>query len=314
MTKLIFFLGALFSLSPLSSPPLALGLGIFLGLSFPNPFADLSKRAARLLLQICVVGLGFGMDLGLVLEAGKNGFLFAAGSILCTFALGAVLGKSLGVNKKISTLISSGTAICGGSAIAAVGAVIAAAEAEMSVAIGTIFLLNALALYFFPYLGNLLQLSEVQFATWAGVAIHDVSSVVGAASVFGGKAVEIATAVKLSRTLWIAPVAFAAGYFQRRSDRAAFEGSQASPVKVPWFILLFLLASLLRSLSPQIAEISPTLTKLSKVGLAFTLFLIGSGISRKTLASVGWQPLLQGIVLWIAISCGSLLVVLKTLP
>ncbi len=306
--RALFAAAALFCLTPWGSPPLALALGIALGLTHENPFSAIGKRANKPLLQTSVVLLGFGMNLTVVLEAGRNGLLFAAASILLTLALGALVGRLLSITPKTSALISSGTAICGGSAIAAVGSVIGAAEGEMSVAMGTTFLLNAVALYVFPLVGHALSLSQPQFGTWAGVAIHDISSVVGAASHYGYEALQTATAVKLSRTLWIVPLALAAS----AAFRAPRQPDAKSGSRVPWFVGLFLLASLARSFVPGTAAVAPYLARLATLGLTLTLFLIGAGISARTLKAVGWKPLLQGLVLWFAISIGSLLVIRAT--
>lgn len=322
--QLVFGCSALFCLTPWGSPPVALALGIALALTHENPFQRVGKRMTKPLLQGSVVLLGFGMNLSVVLEAGRNGFLFAAGTIVLTLLLGAAVGHVLGIDRKTTALISSGTAICGGSAIAAVGSVIGAAEGEMTVAMGTTFLLNAVALYVFPLIGHFISLSQVQFGTWAGVAIHDISSVVGAASHYGQGALETATAVKLSRTLWIVPVAFAAAMTVGRPGAGAASDDAASPdlrpsrpgagrsLQVPWFIGLFLLASLVRTFSSEVALAAPVLTRLATLGLTLTLFLIGAGISARTLRVVGWRPLLQGMALWFAISAGSLAVILAT--
>jgi uncharacterized membrane protein YadS len=326
----LFIAAVLLCLSPWASPPLALALGMAFALTLENPYHHLAKHAAKVLLQACVVGLGFGMNLAVVLRAGKSGMLFAAGSITGTLALGYVAGKWLKINGKTSALISAGTAICGGSAIAAVGSVIGAAEGEMTVAMGTVFLLNAVALYVFTILGHALHLSQTQFGTWAGVAIHDISSVVGAASRYGLPALQTATAVKLSRALWIVPVAVAAALtFRRRAPHLApakaggvtsttvgFDPHQTplgaqGKLQVPWFIGLFLLASVARSFVPGVAGAAPALSHLATVGLTLTLFLIGAGISRKTLKTVGWKPMAQGVLLWLAISAGSLFVILR---
>jgi uncharacterized integral membrane protein (TIGR00698 family) len=220
--------------------------------------------------------------------------------------LGNWIGRWLGIASKTSTLISAGTAICGGSAIAAVGSVIGVAEGEISVAMGTVFLLNAVALYLFPPIGHALHMSQTQFGTWAGVAIHDISSVVGAASRFGLPALQTATAVKLSRALWIIPVSAAAA--------AVFRGDASEkrkPLQIPWFIGLFLLASVTRSVFAPVAACAPTLSFLATRGLTFTLFLVGAGLSATTLRAVGVRPLIQGVVLWAFISVLSLLVILK---
>ena len=312
----LFLCTAAFCLTPWASPPIALTLGAFLALTHENPFAHLGKALSGRLLQVCVVLLGFGMDLPVVLKAGANGAGFAALTIAATLALGWWLGKLLGIRPKTSALISAGTAICGGSAIAAVGSVIGVAEGEITVAMGTVFILNAVALYLFPVLGHALHLSQAQFGTWAGVAIHDISSVVGAASHYGLSALQTATAVKLSRALWIIPVAFGAAYvFRPRLDAAAGNDGAAPAdqpkVKVPWFVGFFLLASVLRSSVPGVAAAAPVLSHAATTGLTLTLFLIGAGLSARTLRCVGWRPLLQGVLLWVFISVASLGIIMR---
>ncbi len=308
LTRIAFFLATAFCLTPWASPPFALALGLALALTLGNPYPQLSQTVSKWLLQGCVVLLGFGMNLALVLKAGASGAAFAAGSITLTFALGYWLKGRLHINRKTSALISAGTAICGGSAIAAVGSVVGAAEGEMTVAMGTVFVLNAVALFVFPPLGHALGLTQTQFGTWAGVAIHDVSSVVGAASRYGAVALQTAAAVKLSRALWIVPVsALAAVAFRRNAGPEHAPGT----MHIPWFIGLFLLASIARTLLPGIAAIAPALTHLATTGLSLTLFLIGAGLSREMLKAVGWKPMAQGIALWLCISAGSLWVILR---
>jgi uncharacterized integral membrane protein (TIGR00698 family) len=307
-------------LMPWGSPALALALGGAFALLMDNPFPAQSKRASGLLLKACVVLLGFGMDLQAVLKAGADGAVFAAVTIIAALLLGAWLGRRLGIAPRTSALISCGTAICGGSAIAAVGSVTKAEEGEVTVAIGTVFLLNATALYLFPSLGHALHLTQTQFGTWAGVAIHDISSVVGAASHYGLTALQTATAVKLSRALWIVPVALiAAKMLQRPSkdrDTAAAptraKSVWAATANAPWFVGLFLLASVARTWIPGVVLVAPIASHLATVGLTATLFLIGAGLSRKTLQAVGVRPLVQGVILWAAISAGSLLAILIT--
>lgn len=305
LSAAVFSLAAIFCLTPWGSPPVALALGIVLALTFANPFAKQSKGYSRPLLQLSVVLLGFTMDLNVVLKAGANGALFAAATIASTLTLGWLLGRALKISERTATLISSGTAICGGSAIAAVGSVIGAAEGEMSVALGTVFLLNAVALYIFPAIGHALNLSQTQFGTWAGVAIHDISSVVGAASVYGAGSLATATAVKLSRALWIVPLAFGAMALRGNS-----EGGKAK-VQIPWFIGIFLLASLSRLEVPAIGPAIPALSYFAKAGMTLTLFLIGSSLSKSMLKTVGWKPMLQGVLLWLFISVGALLVITR---
>jgi uncharacterized integral membrane protein (TIGR00698 family) len=307
--KLLFLGAAAFCLTPWASPPVALILGIFLALTHENPFHRISSPAAQYLLQASVIMLGFGMDLAVVLKAGASGALFAIGSITATFVLGYFLGQWLKIPIKASALISAGTAICGGSAIAAVSSVINAAESEISVAMGTVFVLNAVALFVFGPLGHALHLTQTQFGTWSGVAIHDISSVVGAASHYGHSALYTATAVKLSRALWIVPISLAASYMFRHEHTASGQNVPHKP-QVPWFIGLFILASVARTFFPVVASWSPVLTRVSEAGLTLTLFLIGAGLSQRMLKAVGWKPMVQGVVLWIFISATSLGVIL----
>lgn len=309
--------GIIACVTPLLSPPTALALGMILALALGNPFAGATRNAAKWLLQGSVVALGFGMNLNAVMKAGVQGFWLAAASILGTWALGLVIGRMLGLRPKTANLVCAGTAICGGSAIAAVGSVIEAGEAEMSVALGTVFLLNAVALFIFPALGHMMGLTQDQFGTWAGIAIHDISSVVGASAHYGTRALQVATAVKLSRALWIVPVSMVAVYLHHRNlakNGARLEHPDAvAPkrrIRIPWFIGLFLVASLARTMSPTIAAAAPTITEVAEKALTLTLFLIGTGMARHTLKAVGFKPLLMGVILWGAISVGSLLAVL----
>jgi uncharacterized integral membrane protein (TIGR00698 family) len=317
-----FLAAAAFCLTPWSSPAVALALGAALAILLGNPFRRPSQHAAKWLLQSSVVLLGFGMDLPTVLRAGSGGFAFAAVSIAATLLLGRFLGNWLKVAPHASALISAGTAICGGSAIAAVGSALDADEGDMTVAMGTVFLLNAAALYLFPVLGHALHLTPHQFGTWAGVAIHDVSSVVGAASRYGPGALETATAVKLSRALWIVPVVVGMAWASDRHrtatvGNASFGFATPAPIRrrqvqVPWFIGLFLLASVARSFVPGVAGAAPALSHVAVTALTLTLFLIGGGLDRDTLAAVGWKALLQGTLLWVFISAASLAVILLT--
>ena len=308
----IFISGAGLCLTPWMSPPVALALGAILALTHENPFAHLGKKLSTKLLQVCVVFLGFGMDLPVVLRTALQGGGLAAATIATTLALGWILGKRFGINRKVSAMISAGTAICGGSAIAAVGSLIGVGESEISVAMGTIFVLNATALYVFPLVGHALQLSQVQFGTWAGIAIHDISSVVGASAHYGLQALQTATAVKLSRALWIIPVALGiAAAFQSRDAHRQTGTLHKSKMQFPWFIGLFLLASVARSFVPGMAAVAPALGHAATTGLTLTLFLIGAGLSTKTLRAVGWRPFLQGIVLWLFISVLSLAFVVR---
>jgi len=301
----IYVAGILFCLTPWASPGIALGLGLVFALLGENPYRDSGSRYVRWLLQASVVLLGFGVDLGAVLRVGAHGLLFAAVTIFATFTLGYWLAKLLRINLKTSLLISAGTAICGGSAIAAVGSAVDADKSEMSVAMGTVFLLNAVALYLFPVLGHALGLTQGQFGTWAGVAIHDVSSVAGAAAAYGDDALRIATIVKLSRVLWIVPVTLAAAMLFPRPA-----GESRGRLTLPWFIVGFLLASALGSLLPALHPAVPALGRIAKTGFAITLFCIGASLSRAAIHQVGYKPLVQGLCLWFFISCAALLTVI----
>lgn len=301
LKKIVFFL-FLFACLFLS-PPIALVLGLFSALTFGNPFSDQTKKATKYLLQFSVVLLGFGMNLTAVLKAGKDGVLFTITTIFGTLILGYFVGKLFKINSKTSTLISSGTAICGGSAIAAVAPAINADAEETSVSLGTIFILNSVALFVFPFVGHQLNLTENQFGVWAAIAIHDTSSVVGAATKFGGEALAIATTVKLARALWIAPIALLFSFLYR--DKT---GEGKLKITIPWFIFLFLLATVCRTYAPDfiLPSVYESLVNLAKAGLTVTLFLIGASLSRETLKKVGIKPLLQGVILWIVISVISL--------
>lgn len=290
----LFIVLAAATATPWASPGLALALGVGFALALGNPWPKDTPKLQKYLLQAAVVLLGFSMDLHKVLEAGLRGLLIAAGSIAVTLLAGWALGRALSIPSVPSALISVGTAICGGSAIAAVGAVLGAAPAEMTVAIGTVFVLNAVALYVFPPIGHLLHLTPAEFGVWAGVAIHDVSSVVGAASAFSDDALEPATAVKLSRALWIVPLTLAAAAWLRRPEQG-----KAPP---PWFIGLFLVASAIRSFVPALAAAEPWITTVAKAGMRVVLFLIGAGLSLDTMRAVGWRPMAQGVILWLGIS------------
>jgi uncharacterized integral membrane protein (TIGR00698 family) len=266
------------------------------GLSFAHPYQGDSRNLSKFLLQASVVGLGFGMNLHEVLRAGRSGFVYTAVSISLALIFGLLAGLLLRVNKTASILISTGTAICGGSAIAAVAPIIGANDEEMAVSLGTVFILNSIALLIFPPLGWALHLTQQQFGLWAALAIHDTSSVVGAASRYGPVALVVGTTVKLTRALWIVPVAIGAAVLKRSKTR----------IQWPWFILFFCLAAVANTYLPAFTNLWHVLSNLGKLGLTATLYLIGSGISRATLREVGWPPLLQGIILWILVGVTSL--------
>jgi uncharacterized integral membrane protein (TIGR00698 family) len=282
---------------------MALAMGILFGLSFAHPYSNQSRITSKFLLQGSVVALGFGMNLEEVLKAGRSGFLYTAAGIVFAIAAGLGVGKLLRVHGNSSYLITAGTAICGGSAIAAIGPILHADEEEMAVSMGTIFILNSVALLIFPGIGAALRLSQSQFGLWAALAIHDTSSVVGAATRWGAEALVIATTVKLARALWIVPLALAtAAHVRSRQEvslgRASFQ--------FPWFILFFCLAAAVNTYIPALHLVTSAMFHGGKLGLTATLFLIGTGISRATLREVGVRPLLQGVALWIIVATASL--------
>src|SRR5277367_2677375 len=298
--KNIFFVGLLVAASGIISPPIALALGILFGFTVEHPFPSESSSLAKLLLQISVVALGFGMNLKQVVHAGRSGFVYTAISISLAIALGLLLGKLLRIGGKASFLITAGTAICGGSAIAAIAPITDASEEEISVSMGTVFVLNSVALLIFPAIGYALHMSQSQFGLWAALAIHDTSSVVGAAAKYGNEALAIGTTVKLARALWILPVALVTAYKMKSINKARRMRSEGesegemerkSEVQIPWFILFFCLAAFANTYVPNFAPIYPLLSRLGKTGLTVTLYLIGTGLSRATLRQVGARPL-----------------------
>jgi len=280
----------------LVSPPVALTLGIFFGLILANPLPHQTRVASRVLLQGSVVALGFGMNLHEVLRAGRNGFFYTALGILFALSLGVLLGRWLEIGGNSSFLIAVGTAICGGSAIAAVSPILHAEEDEIAISLGTVFILNSVALLLFPPFGHLLDLTETQFGLWAALAIHDTSSVVGAASRFGPEALLVGTTVKLARALWIIPLALVT---------AAFKNSK-SKIRFPWFILYFCIAAVLNTKLPQLSGLFKSFFVIGRLGLTATLFLIGSSISQAAVRRVGWRPLVQGVLLWLIVGTTSL--------
>jgi uncharacterized integral membrane protein (TIGR00698 family) len=301
--RIIFVIAVALCFFPFVSPPIALAMGLLLALTVGHPFAKYNGKATKILLQASVVGLGFGMNLESIIAAGERGFLFTVATIFGTLTLGYFVGRWLGLERKLAHLISSGTAICGGSAIAAVGPVLEADANEMSISLGTVFILNSIALLLFPVLGNIIGMTQQQFGIWAAIAIHDTSSVVGAAAKYGAEALAIATTVKLARALWIIPVALGTAFlFKKKSKK----------LNIPYFIFLFVLASVARTYIAGIAYVSSYIVSGAKIGLTITLFLIGAGLSRATLRAVGVKPLIFGVLLWIVISVVSLTVVMNT--
>ena len=304
--KTIFFLGLLLAASGVVSPAIALAGGIAFGFSVDHPFRLESSSLAKLLLQVSVVALGFGMNLKQVVHAGRSGFVYTAVSISSAMLLGLLFGALLKVGGKASYLITAGTAICGGSAIAAIAPITGADEEEISVSMGTVFLLNSAALLLFPLIGHALHLSQDQFGLWSALAIHDTSSVVGAAAKYGAQALAVGTTVKLARALWIVPVSLiTAAYMARLAGSARTRAK----VKIPWFILFFCLAAAASTYLPRFAAEYGTLSHLGKAGLTATLFLIGTSLSRNTLRQVGIRPFLQGVGLWIIVAGVSLVAI-----
>ncbi len=299
-SKIVFFILVLISLSGFINSPIALALGIVYALFFKHPYADLSQKAVKWLLKIAVIGLGFGMYMSEALAAGKDGFLLTLFSIITTLGLGYLIGKALKLDKKLSHLIATGTAICGGSAIAAVAPVIRSKNENISIALAVVFILNAIALLLFPYIGHLLDLSQYNFGLWAAIAIHDTSSVVGAAQAYGNEALSVATTVKLARALWIIPVSII--------SLILFKG-KGEGVKIPWFIFLFLLAIIINTYTKFPETLSVKISSISRLLLVLTLFLIGTSLSKERIKSSGVKPMALGIILWLVISISSLIAI-----
>lgn len=300
------FLGYVPGLEAFSSwvtPPVALFVGLAFALLCGQAYPKFNKKVSKKLLQYSVVGLGFGMNLHASLASGKEGMMFTIISVIGTMLLGMFIGrKLLKVNRDTSYLISSGTAICGGSAIAAVGPVIKAKDSDMSVALATIFVLNAIALFIFPVFGNWLGLTQQEFGTWAAIAIHDTSSVVGAGAAYGEEALQVATTIKLTRALWIIPLALATSVIFKNGGKK---------INIPWFILWFVVAILINTyLLDSVPEVGKAISGLARKGLIVTMFFIGASLSTDVLKAVGVKPLLQGVLLWVVISVGSLAYIL----
>ncbi len=295
VSRVVFLFFLLVSASGYVSPPVALAMGLVFGLVFSHPYGSGAKKFSRFLLQASVVGLGFGMNLHEVVRVGRSGFVYTMLGISFTLLAGMGLGVLLGVQRVAAFLISTGTAICGGSAIAAVGPITHASDEEMAVSLGTVFVLNSVALLIFPAIGAALKLTQAQFGLWAALAIHDTSSVVGAAAKYGTIALAVATTVKLARALWIVPLSIGTALAYRSKAK----------IQWPWFIALFCLAAVCNTYLPGGAHEYSLAVKLAKIGLTATLFLIGSGLSVATIKEVGHRPLLQGILLWLLVSVGS---------
>jgi uncharacterized integral membrane protein (TIGR00698 family) len=299
VARVLFFLGLILSASGFISPPLALLGGLIYGLSFTHPYLAQTRKLTTYLLQASVVALGFGLNLHEVVRAGRSGFIYTAIGITTTMLLGFFLGRLLEVSRKVSFLINVGTAICGGSAIAAVAPITHANDEEIAVSLGTVFILNSVALLTFPFIGYAVHLTQSQFGLWAALAIHDTSSVVGAAAKYGSEALAIGTTVKLARALWIIPLALVTAYAMKSKAR----------IQWPWFILFFCLAAVANSYLPLFAPAYPFLSRLGRIGLTVTLYLIGTGLSKETLKTVGMRPLIQGVLLWAIVAIASLLAI-----
>jgi len=297
--KNVFFIGIILAASGVASPPIALLAGIAYGFAFTHPYHLDSRNLSRFLLQAAVVALGFGMNLHQVLHAGKAGFFYTAMSISVAMLLGWLLGRVLCVGRKAAFLITVGTAICGGSAIAAIAPITKPDDEELAMSLGTVFILNSVALLLFPAIGLALHMSQPQFGLWSALAIHDTSSVVGAAAKYGPQALEIGTTVKLARALWIVPLAILTAFMTKSKVR----------VQWPWFILLFCLAAVANTYLPAAAIVYPALSRLGRLGLTVVLFLIGTGLSKDTLRRVGIRPFLQGVCLWAIVAIASLLAI-----
>lgn len=294
--KNLFFIGLILAATGVASPPVALVAGIAFGMTVAHPYHLEARKLSRLLLQASVVALGFGMPLAEVVRVGRSGFVYTAGSIAAVLLLGLALGRWLRVKRGAAWLITIGTAICGGSAIAAVGPISGASDEDMAVSLGTVFLLNSVALLVFPVVGHAFALRQEQFGLWAALAIHDTSSVVGAAARYGAVALSVGTTVKLARALWIVPVSIA----------TAVNNGSHSKIRWPWFIGLFCVAAFANTWLPGLHAVFAEFTRVGRAGLTVTLFLIGTGITRRTLHEVGPRPLAQGLLLWLAIAAGSL--------
>jgi len=299
--ELIFLLALVFCISPLITPPLALLLGLFIAQFVGHPFLHLNHTVSHLLLRISVVLLGFNVNISTAIKAGKESLGITVVTILGTLLTGCLLGRLFKTNNKTSFLIAAGTAICGGSAIAAISPVIKAKEKQISVALATIFILNATALVAFPLIGTWLHLSQHQFGIWCAIAIHDTSSVIGAAGKYGTHALEIATTVKLTRALWIVPLVFVSSFIFK---------NKGAKIKFPWFIGLFGATICLNTFFPVIQNFSQYIVTVSRSVLTVTLFLIGCGLSGKPVKQVGVKPVLQGLILWVLVAVATLLAIL----
>lgn len=282
---------------PIVSPAMALVMGLtfsFIGL---KPLG-IHKHTSKIL-QASIVLMGFGMSLIDVISASKTGFIETIISVTGVMILGILLGKLFNVEKNITLLISTGTAICGGSAIAAVAPILKSKSYQTSFALMVIFVLNAIALFVFPIVGHKLGLNDVTFGKWAAIAIHDTSSVVGAGASYSDKALQVATTVKLIRVLWIIPLSLIIAFLNKSTEK--------SKIKFPWFIVFFVLAIIIANLFTEFKTEYQYLNWLGKRGMVIALFLIGSNISVSEIKKSGPRSFALGIVLWIVVAVGSLI-------
>lgn len=307
LSKILIPLGVVLCLLPFISGAVALMAGVMIALLLGNPYAAITRKLSPKGMAIGIIGLGAGMNLAVIGAVGAQGLVYTLCGIALAFAAGTLLGRVFKVGRDISVLLCAGTAICGGSAIAALAPVIRAKDHEISIALSTVFILNALALVIFPPIGHALDLTEHQFGLWSALAIHDTSSVVGATLQYGPQAVETGTTVKLSRALWIIPMAFAIGIIRARQDRkSGTTPDAAGKAKRPWFILWFLVAAALVTFFPVLQPAGDMASLIAKRVLIATLFLIGAGLTREALRHVGFAPLMQGVCLWAVVAGGTL--------
>lgn len=308
LSKIIYILFIALIIIPLPgvpriSAPIALAAGLVFAFTLQNPWPKFNKKTSKYLLQVAVVCLGFNMNLHESLRSGSQGMMFTIASVIGVMLLGVGLGYWLKVNRKTAYLISSGTAICGGSAIAAVGPVVKADSNQMGVALGIIFILNSIALFIFPPIGHHLEMTQTQFGTWAAIAIHDTSSVVGAGEIYGDTALQTATLIKLTRALWIIPLALATMFFFR---------DKSGKISIPWFIFIFALAMVVNTYVPLPTTLTDSMVWIARRGMVVTLFMIGASLTPAMIKAVGFRPLLLAIALWVIISITSFFVVINT--
>jgi uncharacterized integral membrane protein (TIGR00698 family) len=301
LKQILFIVLSMASLLPFVDTPTALAAGIVFGLSLNNPFPQLASKLSKILLQMSVVGLGFGIGIFQVIDEGKHSIIYTIIGITITIVAGNYIGRLLKINSRTSKLISFGTAICGGSAIAAMAPVLRAKDEEIAVSLAIVFTLNSIGLFLFPFIGHSLHMSQNSFGVWAALAIHDTSSVVGATAAFGATALAIGTTVKLTRALWITPIVLGYAFYKKTSEKIHF----------PYFIIGFVLAAIVRSSLPNFNMVWDTFAFGGRRLLVLTLFLIGSGLTKDVLRNVGFRPMFQGVTLWIIASSVSLFAIIR---